>query len=238
MTIIVTGGAGFIGSCIVRMLNDRGIDDIIIVDNISTTDKWKNLSNKRFTDYIHRDVFLERLPEYSGHVEYVIHMGARSATTERDFDFIYHNNFEYTKVLWNFCADENIGFIYASSAATYGDGKMGFDDTSDIELLRPLNGYGYSKQLFDLWARKQDKAPKQHVGFKFFNVYGPNEYYKGSMASVVFHSFNKIRETGKMDLFKSYLAGCADFSPAQFADHGAMESDRRFPPARHRHAGL
>lgn len=210
MSIIVTGGAGFIGSCIVRSLNDRGIDDIIVVDNIACTDKWKNLSNKRYVEYIHRDAFLQRLPEFKGKVEYVIHMGARSATTERDFDFIYHNNFEYTKALWNFCADEQIGFIYASSAATYGDGGLGFDDRTDIGQLRPLNGYGYTKQLFDLWARRQDKAPKQHVGFKYFNVYGPNEYYKGSMASVIFHSFNKISATGKMQLFKSYLEGCAD----------------------------
>lgn len=137
-------------------------------------------------------------------------MGACSATTERNFDFLYKNNYEYTKTLWKFCTENQISFIYASSAATYGDGKEGFDDKEDIKRLRPLNGYGYSKQLFDLWAEKQTIAPKQHVGFKFFNVYGPNEYFKGSMASVIFHSFNKINETGEMGLFKSYKEGYED----------------------------
>jgi len=137
-------------------------------------------------------------------------MGACSATTEKDFDFLYKNNLEYTKTLWNFCVENQISFIYASSAATYGDGTEGFDDKEDINRLRPLNGYGYSKHLFDLWVEKQEKRPKQHVGFKFFNVYGPNEYFKGSMASVIFHSFNKIRETGEMGLFKSYKEGYED----------------------------
>lgn len=135
-------------------------------------------------------------------------MGACSATTERNFDFLYKNNFEYTKRLWHFCAVNSCSFIYASSAATYGDGKQGFDDCSDIKELRPLNGYGYSKQLFDLWVEKELKAkhrtPKQHVGFKFFNVYGPNEYFKGTMASVIFHTFNDVMATGKKGLFKSY----------------------------------
>lgn len=206
--IIVTGGAGFIGSCIVRTLNDRGINDIVIVDNIASTDKWMNLRNKTYLAYINRAEFLARLPEFAGKVSHVIHMGACSATTERDFDFLYKNNFEYTKTLWRFCAENDASFIYASSAATYGDGSNGFDDKADIKLLRPLNGYGYSKQLFDLWAEKEiaagNKAPKQHVGFKFFNVYGPNEYFKGSMASVIFHTFNEVMATGAKGLFKSY----------------------------------
>jgi ADP-L-glycero-D-manno-heptose 6-epimerase len=204
MSIIVTGGAGFIGSCIVRELNDRGIDDIIVIDNIGETDKWMNLRNKRYIKYINRSEFLEQLPSYKGEISHIIHMGACSSTTERNFDFLYKNNLEYTKTLWKFCADEGISFIYASSAATYGDGTQGFDDKADIQKLRPLNGYGYSKQLFDLWVEKQEHFPKQHVGFKFFNVYGPNEYFKGSMASVIFHSFNKISKTGEMGLFKSY----------------------------------
>lgn len=208
--IIVTGGAGFIGSCIVRMLNDKGIEDIIIVDNIAETDKWLNLRNKSYLAYIHRDEFLSRLDEFFGKVTHVIHMGACSSTTERDFDFLYRNNFGYTKTLWKFCAEQGISFIYASSAATYGDGSLGFSDMQDICALRPLNGYGYSKQLFDLWAAKQDKAPKQHVGFKFFNVYGPNEYFKGSMASVIYHTYHTVCRTGKMGLFKSYRAGVAD----------------------------
>lgn len=204
MSIIVTGGAGFIGSCIVRTLNDMGITDITIVDNIRSTDKWMNMRNKQYTEYINRDEFLDKLQEYAGKVTHIIHMGACSATTEKDFDFLYKNNFEFTKALWKFCADQQISFIYASSAATYGDGEEGFDDKTDIKRLRPLNGYGYSKQLFDLWVEKQEVTPKQYVGFKFFNVYGPNEYFKGSMASVIFHSFNKITETGEMGLFKSY----------------------------------
>lgn len=210
MSVIVTGGAGFIGSCIVRILNDMGIEDITIVDHICETDKWMNMRNKKYTEYINRDEFLEKLPEYAGKVTHIIHMGACSATTERNFDFLYKNNYEYTKTLWKFCTENQISFIYASSAATYGDGKEGFDDKEDIKRLRPLNGYGYSKQLFDLWAEKQTIAPKQHVGFKFFNVYGPNEYFKGSMASVIFHSFNKINETGEMGLFKSYKEGYED----------------------------
>lgn len=212
--VIVTGGAGFIGSCMVRTINDMGIYDVVIVDHICETDKWMNMRNKKYTEYINREEFIDRLPEFAGKVTHIIHMGACSATTEKDFDFLYKNNFEFTKVLWRFCADNQISFIYASSAATYGDGEQGFDDKTDINLLRPLNGYGYSKQLFDQWVEKELKkgetSPKQHVGFKFFNVYGPNEYFKGSMASVVFHSFNKITETGEMGLFKSYKEGYED----------------------------
>lgn len=208
--IIVTGGAGFIGSCIVRELNDMGHEDIVIVDHIRETEKWKNMCNKKYIEYINRDDFLARLPEFAGKVTHVIHMGACSSTTELDFDFLYKNNFEYTKTLWKFCTENQCSFIYASSAATYGAGEFGFDDKMDIGKLLPLNGYGYSKQLFDLWVEKQTLAPKQHVGFKFFNVYGPNEYYKGSMASVIFHSYNKISETGEMGIFKSYKEGYAD----------------------------
>lgn len=210
MSIILTGGAGFIGSCILRTLNDAGYTGIIVVDNICSTEKWRNLVNKKYTEYISREIFLERLPEFKGNVSHVIHMGACSSTTERDFDFLYRNNFEFTKTLWKFCAENNVAFYYASSAATYGDGSDGFDDESDITKLHPLNGYGYSKQLFDLWSQEQRIKPPQYCGFKFFNVYGPNEYFKGSMASVIFHSFNKIKETGKMGLFKSYKEGYAD----------------------------
>ncbi len=212
--VIVTGGAGFIGSCIVRALNDKGIEDIIIVDNIRETDKWMNMRNKKYLEYIHRDDFLPRLSEFAGKVTHVIHMGACSATTERNFDFLYKNNFEYTKTLWRFCARTGASFIYASSAATYGDGSEGFSDEEDIKRLRPLNGYGYSKQLFDLWVEKElaagESVPHQHVGFKFFNVYGPNEYFKGTMASVIFHTFNDVNRTGKKGLFKSYKEGYED----------------------------
>ncbi|MBQ7267425.1 MAG: ADP-glyceromanno-heptose 6-epimerase [Synergistaceae bacterium] len=200
---IVTGGAGFIGSCIVRTLNDVGIKDVVIVDNIASTDKWINMRNKQYLKYVNKKDFLAELPSYEG-VEAVIHMGACSSTTERDFDYLWVNNFEFTKALWNYCAEKKISFIYASSAATYGDGSQGFDDRMDIDLLRPLNGYGYSKQIFDQWVKHQAKSfPKQHVGLKFFNVYGPNEYYKGSMASMIFHGFNQIKSDGEIRLFKS-----------------------------------
>lgn len=212
--IIVTGGAGFIGSGVVRCLNDRGIEDIIIVDNIAQSDKWRNMSNKKYIAYYNRNEFLECLPELSGKVTHIFHLGACSSTTERDFDFLYKNNFEYTKKLWRFCAQNNASFIYASSAATYGNGEMGFDDKTDIDGYLPLNGYGYSKQLFDMWAQKEQKAgnkvPPQHAGLKFFNVYGPNEYFKGSMASVILHGFKKVKESGRIELFKSYKDGYED----------------------------
>ncbi len=215
MSIIVTGGAGFIGSCVVRTLNDEGIDDIIIVDHVGSSDKWLNLRNKRYREYIHKERFLQLLSEPSCRtldgVEAVIHMGAQSSTTERDFDYLWRNNFDYTRTLWNYCAKKQIQLIYASSAATYGDGSLGFDDRCDIDTLRPLNGYGYSKQLFDLWVKHQAKEfPSQYVGLKFFNVYGPNEYFKGSMASMVFHGFNQIRKRGSIRLFKSCHPGYAD----------------------------
>lgn len=201
--IIVTGGAGFIGSCVVRSLNEAGCSDIVIVDNISETDKWMNMRNKKYIKYVHKSKFLEELPTYEN-VEAIVHMGAQSSTTERDFDYLWENNFEYTKALWNYCAEKRISFIYASSAATYGDGSLGFNDRMDIDQLLPLNGYGYSKQLFDQWVKHQAKTfPAQYCGLKFFNVYGPNEYFKGSMASMVFHGFNQIKETGKVKLFKS-----------------------------------
>lgn len=201
--IIVTGGAGFVGSCVVRTLNDLGIDDILIVDNIAKTGKWRNLINKKFISYMHKSVFLEKKNSLHN-VRAVIHMGAQSSTTEKNFDYLWNNNFEYTKILWNYCVENGISFIYASSAATYGDGTQGFDDCVDIDLLRPLNGYGYSKHLFDLWVKHHAKSfPVQHVGLKFFNVFGPNEYCKESMASMVYHGYNQIKENGKIRLFKS-----------------------------------
>lgn len=211
MSIIITGGAGFIGSCVARAIENYDTK-ITIVDNISSTDKWRNILNKSIGAYIHKDSFLQtlRLNE-SDEITAIIHMGACSSTTERDFDYLYNNNFQYTKTLWNFCADHHIPFIYASSAATYGDGAEGFDDECDIDSLRPLNGYGYSKQLFDLWVKHQAKAfPSQYVGLKFFNVYGPNEYFKGSMASMVFHGYNQIKSDGEIRLFKSENPKYAD----------------------------
>lgn len=216
--IILTGGAGFIGSCVLRTLNDTGFENVVVVDNIASTEKWKNLVNKKYFEYVNRDVFLDDLldGEYDN-IGAVIHMGACSSTIETDFDYLWDNNVEYTKCLWEFCTHKRIPFIYASSAATYGDGENGFeDDISKIDELRPLNGYGYSKQVFDQWSLKQKQTPPQHVGLKFFNVYGPNEYCKGSMASMVFHGFNQIKENGKIKLFKSCNPSYAD---------GAQERD-------------
>jgi len=206
MKILLTGGAGFIGSCILRTLNDMGENDIVIVDNIANSGKWRNLVNKRFTEYIHKTKLFECLYAL-GEITHVIHIGACSSTTETDFDYLYSNNTDYSKRLWQFCAERGISFIYASSA--YGGGED-FSDDGDITSLRPLNGYGYSKQLFDLWVESQRIKPKQCVGLKFFNVYGPNEYHKGSMASVIFHGFNQIKETGKIKLFKSHKPNYSD----------------------------
>ncbi len=210
MKIMVTGGAGFIGSCLVAMLNEIGMNDIIIVDNISSSEKWRHLTNKKYKEYIHKSELKEKLPSLTGQISFVLHMGACSSTTEKDFDYLYQNNFEFTRMLWDFCTKERIPFIYASSAATYGGGEKGFNDVTDIAELRPLNGYGYSKQLFDLWAREQVAAPPQHVGLKFFNVYGPNEDCKGDMASVIFKAYHQILETGQVKLFRSHRPEYAD----------------------------
>ncbi len=210
--IVVTGGAGFIGSAFVWKLNSEGIDDIIIVDRLGTTDKWKNLVNLRFVNYFHKDDFLplihaDTLPF---EVEAIIHMGACSSTTQRDADYLWQNNYGYTGELAEYAIDRGIRFIYASSAATYGDGTLGFsDDHSKIKELKPINMYGYSKQVFDLRALRHSWENKI-AGIKFFNVFGPNEYHKEDMASVIFKAFHQIKETGKVKLFKSYLSKYPD----------------------------
>ena len=204
--IVVTGGAGFIGSAFVWKLNREGINDIVIVDRLGTSEKWKNLVNLRFIEYIKKDDFLQMI--YADQVPFkasaVVHMGACSSTTERDADYLWMNNYLYTCRLADWALRNQVRFIYASSAATYGDGTKGFsDDDALIPGLRPINMYGYSKHVFDLWVLKQ-QAEKKVAGIKFFNVFGPNEYHKGDMASVIFKSFNQIRETGRVRLFKSY----------------------------------
>lgn len=201
--IIVTGGAGFIGSAIIWRLNNLGKTDILIVDELGMTDKWKNIISLKFHDFMNKEIFIENLNKIDYKIEAIIHMGANSSTTERDADFLLVNNYEYTRKLAEFCIQKNIRFIYASSAATYGDGTSGFDDRDEIAaLLRPLNMYGYSKNLFDIKAAKEGWLNKI-AGIKYFNVYGPNEYHKGDMRSVVHKAFEQIRDTGKVRLFKS-----------------------------------
>jgi ADP-L-glycero-D-manno-heptose 6-epimerase len=204
--IIVTGGAGFIGSAIIAALNNRKVTDILVVDQLGCDQKWKNLRNLSFADYVEKDDFLEMVIEekLDGSVEAVLHLGACSDTTETNASYLLKNNYEYTKLLAQWSTNADIRFIYASSAATYGDGSAGFsDDENDIENLIPLNMYGYSKHLFDLWARRTGIL-KKIVGLKYFNVFGPNEYHKANMRSFCLKAFEQINSTGKVSLFKSY----------------------------------
>ena len=202
--ILVTGGAGFIGSALINALNERGIEDIIVADQLGQDDKWKNLVPLRFVDYLESDHLLSSLDSGRlGHVSTVYHLGAQSATTERDCRYLIQNNYEYTRTLAEWALQRNARFVYASSAATYGDGEQGMSDSSDISALRPLNMYGYSKHLFDLHARSQGWHDRI-VGLKYFNVFGPNECHKGDMRSVVHKSFEQIQTDGRVRLFKSH----------------------------------
>jgi len=204
---IVTGASGLIGSALVWALNQRGKDAILAVDHLGTSEKWKNLRALKFNDYLEKDTFRKLLQENKlkgSQIEAILHMGACSSTTEKDATYLIDNNFEYTKELASFAAENSIRFLYASSSATYGDGANGFiDSEADLEKLRPLNMYGYSKQIFDLWAKRQGLLDKI-AGLKFTNVFGPNEYHKDDMRSVVVKSFEQVRDTGKIKLFKSY----------------------------------
>lgn len=203
--IVITGAAGFIGSCLVRKLNDEGFNDIILVDDFSKTEKHRNLENKKITAKVERDEFSSWLEKNHRFVQFVFHIGARTDTTEFDWYIFQKLNVDYSKAVWNACVEFGLPLVYASSAATYGAGENGYsDDHALISKLKPLNPYGDSKQVFDVWALEQEMKPYFWCGLKFFNVYGPNEYHKSRMASVVFHSFNQVKSTGKMKLFRSH----------------------------------
>lgn len=209
--IVITGGAGMIGSIIAWHLNTKlGRDDLVIVDHITHEAQWQNLVHRQYVEYLDKDQLFDYL-DGNEDVTAVIHMGAISATTERDFNKLVEANIHYSQDLWGWCAENEVPFFYASSAATYGDGSAGYDD-ANIDKLRPLNGYGYSKHFFDQWVLKQtpENSPPAWAGFKFFNVYGPNEYHKERMASVAFHTFNQFSETGTMQLFKGTKSGIKD----------------------------
>lgn len=203
--VIVTGAAGFIGRNVTAALNRRGYDDLILVDELGKDEKWRNLVGLRYEDIVSPEEFLGLIEDGAfGEAQAVIHLGACSATTERDADYLLRNNYQYTRVLCNWAMENGVRFVYASSAATYGDGARGYDDADDVTpTLIPLNMYGYSKHMFDLWALKHDLF-RQIVGLKYFNVYGPFEDHKGDMRSVVSKCYEQIRTTGRVQLFKSY----------------------------------
>lgn len=209
--IVVTGGAGFIGSGVIRHLNDKNIDNIVVVDELGQTAKWKNLVGKRFLDIIDKRNFFEWLKGREDSIEAFIHLGACTSTVETDATYLLENNYHFSVRLAEYALTNNHRFIYASSAATYGDGSLGFsDDQNQLEMLAPLNMYGYSKHLFDLWLKNCDVLNKV-VGLKYFNVFGPNEGHKGRMASAITHILPTARKEGSIKLFKSS-------SPAEFAD--------------------
>jgi len=222
--IIVTGAYGFIGSCLVSYLNQQGFTNLILVDDFAFDEKKeKNLTNKKYLHRIERDNLFVWLQTNQPKIDFLFHLGARTDTTEFDYTIHQKLNVDYSKSIWNYCTQNNIPLVYASSAATYGSGEFGYDDNHEvIEKLLPLNPYGISKNEFDKWVIKQTtspqpspngegaKAPPFWAGLKFFNVYGPNEYHKARMASVIFHSFNQIQQNGKVNLFKSHKQGFTD----------------------------
>jgi len=210
-TIVVTGAAGFIGSCMVSYLNQQGFENLILVDEFDDDEKELNLLHKKFIVRVEREDFFDWVQREKPKVDFVFHLGARTDTTEFDYAIHQHLNVEYSQKIWNYCTVNNIPLVYASSAATYGEGELGYDDNHEvIERLHPLNPYGISKNEFDKWMLHQECHPPFWAGLKFFNVYGPNEYHKARMASVIFHSFNQIKQNGKVKLFRSHKEGYED----------------------------
>lgn len=209
--IVITGAAGFIGSCIVGELNRKGIHNLVLVDDFSKHEKASNYDGKIFVAMVQRTDFDKWFAAYGKEVKTVLHIGARTDTTEFNTTILDELNVEYSKMVWNHCVNFQIPLIYASSAATYGLGEFGYDDNeATMPNLQPLNPYGWSKQQFDMWALKQTQTPPHWYGLKFFNVYGPNEYHKGRMASVIFHTFNQVNQVGEMKLFRSHNPNYTD----------------------------
>jgi ADP-L-glycero-D-manno-heptose 6-epimerase len=209
--IVVTGAAGFIGSCLTGFLNTKGYNRLILVDDFSKVEKTPNLEGKQYQQKIEREEFFNWLAENKPQIGFIFHIGARTDTTEFDYSIHEHLNVEYSQKIWNYCTENKVPVVYASSAATYGSGEEGYnDDHAIVYSLKPLNPYGVSKNEFDKWALQQSKQPPFWAGLKFFNVYGPNEYHKGRMASVIWHSFNQINNQGFVKLFKSHKEGYKD----------------------------
>lgn len=209
--IIITGAEGFIGSCLVSRLNLAGYKDLILVDDFSEGERARNLEHQTFTDKVERTQFFQWLDKNANQVQFIFHIGARTDTTEKDEAIFKELNLDFTKQLWTACVKHGLPLVYASSAATYGDGAFGYnDDETILSKLQPLNPYGRSKNDFDKWAIAQEEKPFFWAGLKFFNVYGPNEYHKKRMASVVYHAFNQIKQTGQVKLFRSHKEGISD----------------------------
>jgi ADP-L-glycero-D-manno-heptose 6-epimerase len=203
--IVVTGAAGFIGSCLVGYLNDKGYENIIVVDDFSREDKAINLEGKKISHRVDRDRFFDWLQERQQPVDFIFHIGARTDTTEFNYEVHRKLNVEYSQKVWEYCTAKKVPLVYASSAATYGAGELGYNDDHDVvEKLKPLNPYGVSKNEFDKWVLKQKEQPPFWAGLKFFNVYGPYEYHKGRMASVIWHAYNQIKKDGEVKLFRSH----------------------------------
>ena len=209
--IVITGAAGFIGSCMAQKMNESGHNDLILVDDFTKEQKKRNWVDKHYADKIDRTDFFAWAEANASHIDFVIHLGARTDTTEMDWAVFEELNVSYTQRMWDFCTRHRVPLLYASSAATYGAGEQSYrDDERGIPALQPLNPYGKSKNEIDKWILEQTDTPPQWAGFKFFNVFGPNEYHKGRMASVIFHSFHQIQEMGRVKLFRSHRPDFAD----------------------------